>query len=345
MKMKELFISVFILSALLATTPVLAGETIVYPGVPLQTIGTETYLAPSSSDTNKSTSLAGNSVTLNSGTVDYVYGALNMINHDTDSVSGNKVFVYGGTTKSIYGGRSDFGNATGNTVTISSGTVDKVYGGFSIGDTSSPGIPGGNATGYRVTMNSGKVNFSVVGGYTSYGKATGNTVSINGISTFDTGAGIYGGISTGGDKTTGNTLMLNIAISVGEVNNFENYEFRILTSASSDAVLTVAVPVNLSNTSVDITSISLGFTPTPGKVATLISKVSGVPSQINGKPYVANANITATRGVWKFSTDSGALTATFVSIDEGSSGGGGCGAGLGAFGLLALAGLFIRKRR
>ena len=65
----------------LTAGPALA-EDVVYDGIPppvLQgfPIPGRDALAPSGSDSGKSSSLSGNKVTLNSGTVGYVFGALN----------------------------------------------------------------------------------------------------------------------------------------------------------------------------------------------------------------------------------------------------------------------------
>jgi hypothetical protein len=332
------------LSLLLTAAPVFAGEIVAYPGVVLQTInGANNCLAPSGVG-DKSTSLSGNSVTLNSGTVSHAFGAVNSDSADTDGVSGNKVFINGGIAGTVYGGRGDFGYARGNSVTMSGGTVEYIYGGFSIGDASSL-IPSNNATGNTVSINGGTVKCNVEGGRTNYGLATGNTVDINGNPTFETGVEILGGFSTE-ECISGNTLKLNIPITVGSVSNFENYEFRVAASVvNGSSILTVANPVALAGVSIDITSISSASTLAPGNKITLFSKVTGKPAKVNDNPYVEGASISTSVGKWKFNVEAGKLTATLVSLSSSSGGGGGCSAGYILFTLVLLFPFVFKNRK
>ena len=117
-----------------------AGETIVYPDDPtLQSIADPfdpldppwvNIVAPANSDTGKSDSLSGNSVTVNDDgvatTPDWAIGAMNFL--DSDAVTNNQVFINGNVGNAIGGlALNAFGaaTATGNSVTVNnSGTVN-----------------------------------------------------------------------------------------------------------------------------------------------------------------------------------------------------------------------------
>ena len=353
---------VYILVCALITTPAWAeGEIVVYPGQPLQIVGAFTdVLAPSGSGGGKSLSLSGNNVTLNRGSVELVVGALNI--NDTDSVTGNQVFVKGGEVNDrVYGGGSNNGNVVGNSVTISGGKNAYVYGGFSeyggnvtantvaiSGGTLNMPVYGGlsngagNATANTVAISNGSLNGEIVGGASAFGNATGNTVSISGKPSFAAGCSILGGYAPLGDEFSGNTLKLDIPITVERVANFENYEFIIPSSVrSGSAVLTVTgfAPVNLVGTTLDIAGIASGSKLKPGDTIILVSKASGAPA------YASGTDIVTSFGTWKFSSTSGMLTATVVSLPSsgGGGGGGGCNA-FGGLGILALAMLFFTRK-
>ena len=397
---------VFVLICALMTAPALAGEIVIYPDeFPPKTLQSVDFysltdvVAPSNTEpTDKSPSLTGNNVTINSGLVKNVAGAVNLISGDTDPIISNEVFikgdtvnyevwggigydcdvvgnivtvsdgtvsyVYGGTSISanstgnivivsdgfvnwIEGGRGDFGSSSGNKVTITGGTIGGVVGGFSIGNPT-PGTPS-NSTGNEVTITGGSVSGNVEGGRIHYGDAINNTVNISGNPAFHVNTIIRGGISTDGrDGFTGNTLNLTTSVSVWEVENFENYEFVIPASVGNgDALITVtANPTNISGTSMDIKGIAAGSTLANGNTITLISNVTGAPDNINGVPYAPDTDIVTSRGIWRFSTSTGALTATVVSLTgpvPKKGGGGGCNA-FGSLGILTLAGLIFTRR-
>jgi len=203
----------FCVIAFLAPITVLGqGQTIVYPddnpGNPaalLQTVNSITNsLAPNGSSSGKSSSISDNSITLNSGSVGAVFGAINI--NDMQTVANNSVFVTDGNTgSSVYGGYSSSGTIRGNTVNISGGSMTGgAYGGFT-------NLSGGTITGNTVNITDGKVAGDVVGGSSRWGSgnATDNIVNISGGST---GLQVFGGWSQNGN-VSGNT----VNISGGEI--------------------------------------------------------------------------------------------------------------------------------
>ena len=375
--MRKLCLSaVFVLAIALAAAPLLA-ENVVYPqDFPPKVLqsggGLTNVVAPSDSGSGKSPSLSGNIVTFNSGTVNFVIGAVNA--NDMDVVEGNQVFIKGGTVdKAVWGAYCESCNVVGNSVTVSggSGMNEDVMGGYSNnggamnnsvtvtgGSINMPvygGLAGGHATGNTVTISGGTLMVGVAGGSSdSGGDATGNTVIINGAPTFVAGYEIYGGTSWGGgDEFHGNTLEFgtSIPITVEIVANFEHYEFSIPASVGNGGtVLTVTDPVDLSGTTLDITGTGKVKN---GNTITLISNVIGTPNTIHGAPYVPDADIVTSSGTWRFSIAGGALTATAVSVpSSGGGGGGGCnvsgdnygGVSGALFCLLALAALGVYRR-
>ena len=149
-----------------------------------------------------------NTVTIKGGsaTTADVYGGKTENNGNS---TGNKVFIEGGGKQDIFGGYSRSGNATGNTVTITGGTVRNVDGGRSLT---------GNATNNTVNLGDGKSNFAG---------------SITGV--------IYGGGGSGsGDYLTGNTLNVYDNVTVSNISNFENINFRFNTYVTkTDTFLTL----------------------------------------------------------------------------------------------------------
>jgi len=222
----------------LSATPAWA-ETVTYDAAhgvtpALQTITDPTTsltwnaLAPAGSGnpTNKSNSLTGNTVTLISGMVDTVYGAINYV--DSDAVTGNQVFIRGGTTASaeIAGGRSinSSGNATasGNTVTITGGTLVGVVGGTA----AATGLAGATGT------------------------ANSNTINISGSPTFAAGniAGGYVNASTV-RVSQNNTLNLHASglVLPGSLLSFQNLNFYLPQTLTSPGgtMLTANIISNL----------------------------------------------------------------------------------------------------
>ncbi|MCL2348834.1 MAG: hypothetical protein FWC50_11325 [Planctomycetaceae bacterium] len=220
------------------------GETIVYPGAPLQTInGIANSLGPTGSSTGVSNSLSNNSVTLDGASIPTggaVFGAISL--NAAGTVLDNNVFIINGGRSSIaFGGFSITGNVTGNTVTIETGSVvdNLVYGGYSPanvenntviinGGTVNGYIYGGDGssgdvTGNTVTFNSGTTRWDIYGGRSINGDATGNTVTFN---SGTVGGNVYGGESSSGDAT-GNTVIIKGGVigngSVGKGNVYGGY--------------------------------------------------------------------------------------------------------------------------
>jgi len=267
--------------------PAQAGETITFPGAPLQGIrfgGNE--LAPSGSNDGtgyKNNSLSNNRVTMSGGTVDEVYGAVNL--RDSEAVTNNTVIISDGIVNfDVYGGLSGSGNAAGNRVTISGGTVgESVVGGVS--DT-------GNATGNRVTISGGTVGENVIGGYSGSGNATGNTVTISGNPIFGGGTILRGGLS-GGDAFTDNTLNLwndkGSGFTVNSVDNFQYLNFIFPTTQGNAPVLTGAATLGnttYGNSTITANTIGGSAPLQPGATVTLINGAitnNGLNTQAQGQ--------------------------------------------------------------
>jgi len=202
--------------ALSAHPAVAAGETITFPGTPLQTvIGFTDSLAPSGSNTGKSNSLSGNKVTVQSGgTVPgVVTGAINTL--DSDKVTGNQVFISGGTANGAAGGWAEnnagSATATGNSVTINGGTVNTrdVLGARAESTTGNA-----EASNNSVTINNGTLGKGAIGGEAvsnaGDAKASGNSVTFSN----STAEGVAGGWAwvesgTGNATASDNRVIIN----------------------------------------------------------------------------------------------------------------------------------------
>ena len=168
----------------------------------------------------------------------------NGIYHTLPSATG----VYSGA---IYAGTSTLGNTTKNNVL----TIDgmnifgrTMYGGYTQSMT-------GDSTGNEVILRNipapgGSGAFDVYGGWSKNGKATSNTITLEGSGGYSTGYGMYyyaslhGGYSgktgaTTADNTAGNTLKVTAKASgAGSVENFENLKFVLGDNvASGDTML------------------------------------------------------------------------------------------------------------
>ena len=178
--------------------------------------------------------VSGNRVTLESGTVGYVYGGYGQLQA---SVLGNTVTISDGTvTGSVFGGRSSSGNVSGNRVTISGGEVQNdVYGGWSAE---------GEASQNTVTISDGTVTGSVYGGW-SVGSASNNTVTLSGTADVS-GAGLYGGGTYSG-TVQNNTLVVDNwsggknGTTVGGLHNFESIRF---TNIALDGTMELKIGEN-----------------------------------------------------------------------------------------------------
>ncbi|MBR7069833.1 MAG: ESPR domain-containing protein, partial [Oxalobacter sp.] len=174
--------------------------------------------------------VSGNQVTFNAGKSQYIYGGAS----NRGIVSGNSVELNGGEIKqAVFGGVSDWKDATGNQVTVKDATITEgtqhyvyngsifgVYGGYSAND---------SADENQVTIKGGQFNAPVYGGYTggdNTSHANGNTVEMTGgeavDSYIDSGlsggpvGSIYGGYAQGG-SADGNKVTISGNAVTGEV--------------------------------------------------------------------------------------------------------------------------------
>lgn len=127
--------------------------------------------------------------------------------------TGNSIELSGGTvTVSVYGGVSAGGNAKGNSVTIGGGSIDakagNVYGGVTL--TSESAESSGN---YLYIKESGTVDANAYGGYSGFGSALKNIVTMTGGTIEE---GVYGGLAQLGGNASGNT----VTISGGTINKY-----------------------------------------------------------------------------------------------------------------------------
>lgn len=231
----------------LPAPPASAGETVSYPGVSLQTVNGEgDSLAPNYDVFGgKTLSLTGNTVTLNSGEVNYIYGAVS-VTHEGGDTSDNAVIINGGAaTGDVFGGASISGSMN-NSVTISGGTVEgNVVGGngkgtvtgnkvIMSGGTVNMDISGagsdwdGEVTGNSVIISGGIVGGDIYAGWSNEGSATHNTLIISGAPDLSAST-LYGGDGvTASDVFTGNTLNLHSAnLAVTGLQNFQYLKFYV----------------------------------------------------------------------------------------------------------------------
>lgn len=182
-----------------------------------------------------------NTVTLNGGLAQSVYGGLAFVDSMTGSVtataSGNTVNVNGGTISSIFGGyaissyRAGTHTASGNTININGGTIGDIYGGM-------------------------------VDSPYGTGRATDNVVTVSGSPNLTTSS-LYGGAflpGTTGDAFSGNSLNVKTAgLTVSNIRNFQYLNFYLpSTSAAGDTVLTVTGTADLTDGSGRSSTVNVG---------------------------------------------------------------------------------------
>ncbi len=181
-----------------------------------------------------------------------IYGGVSLsrdATHNSVSITGGE---FSGTT-SIYGGRVTSGFVTNNSVDISGGTFDGttfIYGGYSAHS---------GALNNSITINGGTFtpNTTIVGGQSDVVSGTlpalhNNTVTLDGSTL--TGLDLSGATITGGQhgtnsnsaaiRRTGNRLIVKNKVKVGDVRNFEYFDFY-LNKATDDAPLTSNGAVNI----------------------------------------------------------------------------------------------------
>lgn len=216
---------------------------------------------------------AGNTVTVDGGSVTWVITGGFVADNGSGNATGNTVVINGGelgsgnnisTTGAIQGGRASTGDASNNTVVINGGTVRAVTGGRSDGnydENTSKYVNGGDVTGNRVLITGGSILSQVNGGGCNNGTASGNVVEIRGGS-FGKNASIMGGRADWGTKAINNTVILggNLDLSSNEVyGGFDAYEEDTEVTFGNTLVLddvraTVGKVSNFENYSVRLTS-------------------------------------------------------------------------------------------
>lgn len=235
-------------------------------------------------------SASSNTVTMRGGQVDNdVFGSKSF-----GDATGNTVTISGGTVaNSVYGGFSSMGNASGNVVHISGGNINS-------GGQSNKNITGGYGEGEvtrnKVLIEGGTVNGRIVGGISTGGNATNNTVSIWGAPAFGNDAILIGGKASSGDARTGNTLDIHTSgLTLKNIQNFQHLRFYLPERiAAGDAVLTLTDAAG-----VDIS------TPA-GKAGTTI----GVGLVGSSQPLVMGDSVTLIKATGGLITDSGLANTT-----------------------------------
>ena len=194
----------------------------------------------------------------------------------------------GVTTASVdgtkaYGGVSKAGNSTHhNNITVN-GNYDEVYGGHTSG-TSNTDVEKKNSHDNTVTITGGTLG-KVYGGWTAAadGTTNDNTVNLgdgtNPLAPGTTVAEIYGG-----NTTTGNTLNVNTAATVGKIENFSTVAFK---NAASKLTLTQA------GANFDLDTIAADFGATENEV-TLVENANGLTLKDN-KRFRSNLSTDGTK--------------------------------------------------
>lgn len=156
--------------------------------------------------------VSGNKVFMESGEV--VQSINSGSTGGSGDATGNSIELSGGTvTISVYGGVSAGDNAKGNSVTIGGGSIDakagNVYGGVTL--TSESVESSGN---YLYIKESGTVDANAYGGYSGFGSALKNIVTMTGGTVGDC---LYGGRVS--EKSNGEAFYNEVTISGGTVSN------------------------------------------------------------------------------------------------------------------------------
>lgn len=167
-------------------------------------------------------SRSGNTVTAGPGNIlGYVYGG---VDAGALNVYGNKVFINGATIgETVYGGGAVNGNAYDNLVTVTGGTIDgNVYGG---------GSTNGNAYNNTINVTGGTLGDSstdrVSGGYSEFGQAYGNKLTIDGAGT------TIAGYANGGESYEGDVFDNTLIINDGRIDRVSYGGYTGTTSGTS----------------------------------------------------------------------------------------------------------------
>jgi hypothetical protein len=201
------------------------AETVTYPGATLLNLtgcGSNNVLAPTGSDSCKSTSLSGNAVTLNQytvppdTTVSDVWGAFSTT--DATAMTNNQVSIDGHVTGRTYGAWLSYNGATQANVSVSGNSVTietHADTGDGVGaEALNNGDGNAEAKVNSVTVNGGTVNY-LVGGYTYvFGSGTGeswlNSVTVNdGLVSFNIEGGDAYSYANAGVSAHDNTVTVN----------------------------------------------------------------------------------------------------------------------------------------
>jgi hypothetical protein len=350
------------------SAPVLAQENIAHPGTATQSIdyynGTWTDVLTTSVGTvggfHKSNFVTGNTVTLNSGTVNYVLGAVNF--GDTAPLSGNSAVINGGTVNiAVLGAEHALENgntsATNNSVEVNGGIVAGAAGGEAVSFVSGDALANGNT----VDITDGTIAVSVYGGYayseSGQAGASNNTVRIGpGLpaTVFGSFVELYGGYAdtdTGTIVSTGNTLQIESAgLSVYSLAFFQRFEFTLPAGlANGGSVLAVTNWPDLGTNAVMTVSAAPGFTVSPGDMYTLID-CTAASCLLNGTVAAASQSGTIGGYPYTLAVESDTVVLRILQPVQSRAAtsvpvaGGGVLAALGLL-LAGLAAVGLRRRR
>ena len=209
-------------------------QAIANPGDPPNPL--EKSVAPSGSESGKSPSLTGNSVTVtNDSGAQHVFGAVNLI--DTNAVTNNKVSIDNATVGEIMGGSA--ATVKDNSVTVSNSIVTgNVYGGYA--DLIS-GPPDATVTGNSVTISDSTVN-QATGGYAavesgdSSATASNNKVTISGVTVVHESIGGYAGSDSGTATAANNTVSMSDSTVYDKVSGGWAYSESGAATAANNTV-------------------------------------------------------------------------------------------------------------
>ena len=183
----------------------------------------------------------------------WVYGGRS----EKGSVTKNTVTISGGTVNNIvYGGYSWYGSATGNSVIISNGTVKgDVSGGTVVMDIFRDSSDKGSATSNVIKISGGTITGNVVGG-ASPKIATDNKII---LAKGAAAANLQKATLMGFDEASthsGNTLTVEGEknITVGNVKNFDVYDFQLGDVKNGDTILNLLNDTNLGDATVKVTN-------------------------------------------------------------------------------------------
>ena len=278
-----------------------------------------------------------NAVTVTGGNLwSAVYGG-NSRASSTSSANSNMVTISGGSIGySMSGGYShtDSGtsSANNNTVNISGGGIgNTLYGGFA---SASSGT--GSASNNTITISGGNISSTeIYGGYvatnTGTASATGNTVTISGSPTFNSAPMLAGGGSNSPSADVFSNNRLNIwnytGNSVGNVKNFQYYNFLLSPSftTSSGPALNITGNLSLTNGAASSTVEAVNFqgggaVRNNGDVYTLLKagSITGVITN-NGQTIAGRQGAALQYNILLTQNANNTITATILSGGKGSA--------------------------